>query len=53
MIAVSRAPYSGLAAYRKRMGWNFKWVSWNTDFNFDHHFSFSAEELANKEASTT
>jgi predicted dithiol-disulfide oxidoreductase (DUF899 family) len=35
------------------MGWNFKWVSWNTEFNFDHHVSFSAEELANKEASTT
>jgi predicted dithiol-disulfide oxidoreductase (DUF899 family) len=53
MIAVSRGPYSRLAAYRKRMGWNFKWVSWNTEFNFDHHVSFSAEELANKEASTT
>lgn len=51
MIAVSGAPYSKLAAYRKRMGWNFKWVSsWNTDFNFDHHVSFSAEELVNKEA---
>jgi predicted dithiol-disulfide oxidoreductase (DUF899 family) len=33
------------------MGWNFKWVSsWNTEFNFDHHVSFSAEELANKES---
>ena len=51
MIAFSGAPYSKLAAYRKRMGWNFKWVSsWNTDFNFDHHVSFSAEELVNKEA---
>jgi predicted dithiol-disulfide oxidoreductase (DUF899 family) len=51
MIAVSWAPYSKLAAYRKRMGWNFKWVcSWNTDFKFDHHVSFSAEELVNKPA---
>src|SRR5580693_6636811 len=25
MIAVSRAPYEKLAAYRKRMGWKFKW----------------------------
>jgi predicted dithiol-disulfide oxidoreductase (DUF899 family) len=51
MIAVSWAPYSKLAAYRKRMGWNFKWVcSWNTDFNFDHHVSFSTEELVNKGA---
>jgi len=38
MIAVSRAPYSKLTAYRKRMGWDFKWVSsYNTDFNFDYH----------------
>jgi predicted dithiol-disulfide oxidoreductase (DUF899 family) len=51
MITVSRAPYSKLAVHRKRMGWNFKWVSsWNTDFNFDHHVSFSAQELANEEA---
>jgi predicted dithiol-disulfide oxidoreductase (DUF899 family) len=28
MIAVSRAPYKKLAAYRKRMGWGFKWMSW-------------------------
>src|SRR5438445_10500303 len=27
MIAVSRAPYSKIAAYKKRMGWDFKWVS--------------------------
>lgn len=25
MIAVSRAPYSKLAAYENRMGWDFKW----------------------------
>jgi predicted dithiol-disulfide oxidoreductase (DUF899 family) len=51
MIAVSRAPYSKLAAYEKRMGWNFKWVSSHgTDFNFDYHVSFTPEELARKEA---
>ena len=51
MIAVFWAPYSKLAAYKKLMGWNFKWVSsCNTDFNFDHRVSFSAEELVNKEA---
>jgi Bacterial protein of unknown function (DUF899) len=27
MIAVSRAPYSKLKAFQKRMGWRFKWVS--------------------------
>jgi predicted dithiol-disulfide oxidoreductase (DUF899 family) len=26
MIVVSRAPYSKLAEYRKRMGWDFRWV---------------------------
>src|ERR1700694_1357682 len=51
MIAVSRAPYNKLAAYEKRMGWNFKWVSSHgTDFNFDYHVSFTPEELAKKEA---
>jgi predicted dithiol-disulfide oxidoreductase (DUF899 family) len=51
MIAVSRAPYSKLAAYQKRMGWNFKWFSSaDTDFNFDYHVSFTPEELAKKEA---
>ncbi len=51
MIAVSRAPYGKLAAYRKRMGWNFKWVSSSgTDFNVDYHVSFAPEELARKKA---
>jgi predicted dithiol-disulfide oxidoreductase (DUF899 family) len=51
MVAVSRAPYSKLAAYQKRMGWNFKWVSsGGTDFNFDYHVSFTPEEEANKNA---
>jgi predicted dithiol-disulfide oxidoreductase (DUF899 family) len=51
MIAVSHAPYSKLAAYEKRMGWNFKWVSsFETDFNFDYRVSFTPEEVAKKEA---
>jgi predicted dithiol-disulfide oxidoreductase (DUF899 family) len=51
-VAVSRAPYSKLAAYQKRMGWDFKWVSsYDTDFNFDYHVSFTREELAKKEDS--
>ncbi|MGA9170039.1 MAG: thioredoxin family protein [Nitrososphaeraceae archaeon] len=50
MIAVSRAPYNKLAAYEKRLGWNFKWVSsYNTDFNFDYNISFRPEEIAKKE----
>jgi predicted dithiol-disulfide oxidoreductase (DUF899 family) len=51
MIAVSHATYGKLAAYEKRMGWNFKWVSsFGTDFNFDYHVSFTPEEVANKKA---
>jgi predicted dithiol-disulfide oxidoreductase (DUF899 family) len=46
MIAVSRAPYTKLAAYRERMGWSFKWVSsLRSDFNFDYRVSFTAAEL--------
>ena len=47
MIAVSRAPLEKLAAYKKRMGWRFPWVSsFGSDFNFDYHVSFTKEELA-------
>lgn len=51
MVAVSRAAYAKLAAYKKRMGWSFKWLSsLETDFNFDLNVSFSAEQQAKKEA---
>jgi predicted dithiol-disulfide oxidoreductase (DUF899 family) len=51
MIAVSHAPYGRLAAYRKRMGWSFKWISSNgTDFNFDYQASFTPEQIAEKKA---
>ena len=47
MIAASRAPLEKLAAYKKRMGWTFPWVSsFGSDFNFDYHVSFTKEELA-------
>lgn len=47
MIAVSRAPLEKLAAYKKRMGWTFPWMSsFGSDFNFDYHVSFTKEELA-------
>jgi predicted dithiol-disulfide oxidoreductase (DUF899 family) len=51
MIAVSRAPYSKIEEYKKRMGWNFKWVSsYDNDFNFDYHVSFTPLELSEKKA---
>jgi predicted dithiol-disulfide oxidoreductase (DUF899 family) len=41
LIAISRAPREKLAAYAKRFGWSFKWVSSEkNDFNFDYHVSF-------------
>lgn len=49
IIAASRAPVDKIAAYRKRMGWSFKWVSTaGTDFNADYAVSFSDEELATR-----
>jgi len=40
-VAVSRGPIEKLEAYRKRMGWKFRWVSSaSSDFNFDFHVSF-------------
>jgi len=51
MIAMSRAPYPKLAAYRERMGWSFKWVSsFGSDFNFDFNVSFTPEEMKAKKA---
>ena len=51
MVAVSRAPFDKLAAYQKRMGWSFKWVSSrDTDFNFDYNVSFTPDEVEKKKA---
>jgi len=47
LAAVSRAPFAKIAAYKKRMGWTFPWVSSHeSDFNFDYHVSFTADEIA-------
>ena len=44
---ISRATLPEIEAFKKRMGWKFKWVSSSgTDFNFDYHVSFSKEEKA-------
>jgi predicted dithiol-disulfide oxidoreductase (DUF899 family) len=48
--AVSRAPQSKLAAYKKRMGWHFPWVSSaGNSFNFDYRVSFPQEDLTKGE----
>jgi predicted dithiol-disulfide oxidoreductase (DUF899 family) len=44
-VAISRAPLPKLDAYKKRLGWRFKWLSSHeTDFNFDFHVSFTKED---------
>ena len=41
MICVSRAPLERIAAYKRRMGWGFPWVSsLRSDFNADFGVSF-------------
>jgi predicted dithiol-disulfide oxidoreductase (DUF899 family) len=47
LAVVSRAPMDQLEAFKKRMGWQFKWVSsFGSDFNRDYHVSFTKEEIA-------
>ncbi|MEO7110960.1 MAG: DUF899 family protein [Polyangiaceae bacterium] len=48
LIAASRAPLEKLEAYKKRVGWTFKWVSsGDGDFNRDFGVTLTAEEIAN------
>ena len=49
-VAISRAPWSKIAPFKKRMGWRMKWVSsGGNDFNYDFHVSFRPEEVARGE----
>jgi predicted dithiol-disulfide oxidoreductase (DUF899 family) len=42
LVAVSRAPLEKLAAFKRRMGWGFKWLSSaGTAFNYDFEVSFT------------
>ena len=50
LVVVSRAPLPEVEAFKKRMGWRFKWVSsYGSDFNYDYHVSFTEEEKAKGE----
>jgi predicted dithiol-disulfide oxidoreductase (DUF899 family) len=43
--AISRAPIAKIEAFKKRMGWKFRWVSsGGTSFNYDFNASFTPEE---------
>src|SRR6516164_1207119 len=47
-VVISRAPLKEIMPFKKRMGWQFKWVSSNgTDFNFDLNASFTPEQIKN------
>jgi len=44
-VAVSRAPVEKLEAFKRRLGWKFKWVSsGDGDFNYDFGVSFRSED---------
>src|SRR5271157_5987517 len=46
-LAISRAPWPKIEAFKKRMGWTFKWVSsFGSDFNYDYGVSFRPEQPA-------
>lgn len=46
-VAISRAPIDEIEAFKRRMGWKFRWLSsFKSDFNYDFHVSFRPEEIA-------
>ena len=50
LMAVSRAPWQELAAFKKRMNWDFTWMSsYDSDFNYDFQVSVSADDQAKGE----
>jgi predicted dithiol-disulfide oxidoreductase (DUF899 family) len=45
LVAVSRAPIDQIQAYKRRMGWTFRWASsYSSDFNYDFNTSFTEEQ---------
>jgi predicted dithiol-disulfide oxidoreductase (DUF899 family) len=52
-VAISRAPYPRLAAFKERMGWKFNWVSsHSSDFNRDFGVSITDEDVASGQPMT-
>jgi len=50
LVAVSRAPLAAIERFRRRMGWQFTWVSSHgSDFNYDFGVSFTPEQVAKGE----
>jgi len=49
LVVVSRAPLSQIEAFKKRMGWRFRWVSsFGNDFNHDYHVLFTKDEVVKR-----
>jgi predicted dithiol-disulfide oxidoreductase (DUF899 family) len=45
LVVVSHAPIAEIEAFKKRMGWRFRWVSsFDSDFNYDYQVSASPQE---------
>jgi predicted dithiol-disulfide oxidoreductase (DUF899 family) len=49
-VAISRAPLAEIERFRRRMGWQFEWVSsHDSDFNYDFAVSFTPQQQAKGE----
>lgn len=47
LLVVSRAPLHKIETFKKRLGWQFAWVSSHgTDFNYDYHVSSTKDDSA-------
>ena len=54
LIAVSRAPLAEIEAFKKRMGWRFKWASsFGNEFNRDYHVSLRRKKWKRRRCITT
>ena len=48
-VVIARAPLKKIDAFKKRMGWRFKWVSsGKNDFNYDFNVSFTPRQIKSK-----
>lgn len=51
LVVASRAPLAEILPFKRRMGWQFDWVSsGGSRFNYDMQVSFSNEQIARGEA---
>lgn len=47
VVVVSRAPWPKIDPFKRRMGWQFDWLSsYGSDFNYDYNVSFTKADRA-------